>query len=98
MLGKTKRNSSARPTMSGISVRHQLAILLVELGLDVVALDGHLDVLLAGPDVLELDGLLELFRLVAIENRGVARLGHGRGLLGGGFVRHPSLPQKSRKP
>ena len=59
----------------------QFAELLAEAAVDVLAIDGDLDVLLARADVLDLDGLVELDGLLALlgDGRGAFR----RGGLGG---------------
>ena len=54
----------------------QFGVLLVEALVDLLAIDGHLDVLLARADVLDLDGLLELDRLASAV--AVAALSVGR--------------------
>src|SRR5262249_3700156 len=50
------------PADLGLIALHQFGVLLVEPLVDLLALDGHLDVLLARPDVTDLDRLDELDR------------------------------------
>ena len=69
----------AGPEAGHVGVGDQLAELLVEAVVDVRAVDGDLDVLLARADVVDLDRLVELGRLLVL-----AVLGHGRGGAFGG--------------
>ena len=83
-----------RPEAGHVGIHHQLAVLLIEAGVDVGPFDGNLDVLLARADVDQLDGLVQLFGLLLLAvlacrfrrrlgntcGAFTGRLGHGRSI------------------
>ena len=94
----------AGPEPRDDGICYQLAVLFVQSAVDRLALDGHLDVLLARTDIAHFDVLAEFFffcLLITLLGRRIRRrLGDCRRilLLGLGFFSHRKLHQKSRKP
>src|SRR5262249_39031275 len=97
------RLAGAEPGDNRFPIGHELLDLLVHLRIDGRALDCHLDVFLARPDVLEFDRLRQLFGLLFFAVAGRSGLlgggggGFRRGFVGTRFVSHRMLPLEARK-
>ena len=84
-----RRLAGAEPADLRLVALDHLRVLLVEPLVDLLAVDRHLDVLLARADFLDLDRLLELDRLLGRGGRGGALAGVGCGHVGAVFREFP---------